>query len=1103
MGRRPGGTGRGGRGDGRLSERRRTRAARTRGAGRTAAGSVLASRVPDAVSLDRHYDRVRRVFLARQHPVTGLLPASTAVNAHGDYTDAWVRDVVYGLLAPWGLALAYRRLDVAADRRYELEHAVVRGLRGLLGAMMRQADKVEAFKADQDPTNALHAKYGAATGLPVVGDAAWGHLQVDATALFLLQLAQVTASGLPVVQSEVEVRFVQNLVHYVGNAYRSPDFGIWERGDKANQGRVELNASSVAMAKAALEALDGLDLFGAHGAPRSVIHVAPDDVARARLVLAAMLPRESASKEVDAALLAAVGYPAFAVDDPALAERTRREVVTRLRGRYGLKRFLRDGHQTPLEDPTRLHYEAEELARFEGLEAEWPLFEAYLALDAAFRGDRATLAAHRARLDELAVPHDGLRLLPETYVVPAEEADAERAAPGTRPRKPNDNLPLLWAQSLAWLAEMLDEGLLEPADLDPLGRHVAGRRRTGGPVVQVALVAADEAVQRAFADLGVASQTAAEVAPVRVRPAEVLVEALARVGACPTLGLGGQPPRRPGALGTARILFLRGDPYVFLPVASDPRSSLGAHDPAYLARRMRAELAYLHRHARGVGRPTLVLALRREHLGPGHEALLELLAALRRGEVDGVPVRLDRLAALRPTAAQERIDDLGDWHDAGIDPWAGERGGRRLRRGGADAPLDADAALAIERERRPQLAARLLASDDLEQQLAVLAELVRRDGLHAAVPLGDAGVATVDRLLDEVEAAAAERGAWGVLRGVAGVRGRIDPAFVDALDELLLSQRRVVLGKGYGEGSALTRPLPVAQLRERLRTFVGGDPRDLALTQELVIALADLARARPERFRGVLTLRVGSLLALMASQQAAADGATPDAGHEALVRLAPAEVIARLDAVVAEGGDLASRLRARERIALAGGAIRWRAAGDEPAAPDDGWWRWRQREGALARVPRGFYARVWALLGRGTGLVIGDKLDRRHRLDAAAARAATTAGEKNFALRVEHLLQRIPAPEYRHLTIEALTTLAEVAEGDADLRFDGDLVVDVLVGHAVRRAWLAVAGEAARARYDADTAVAWAAFYDRSPDDAARWFVAALRALTQSWPDAA
>jgi len=46
-----------------------------------------------------------------------------------------------------------------------------------------------------------------------------------------------------------EVAFVQNLVFYIGFAYRTPDYGIWERGDKTNHGFVELNASSIGMCK--------------------------------------------------------------------------------------------------------------------------------------------------------------------------------------------------------------------------------------------------------------------------------------------------------------------------------------------------------------------------------------------------------------------------------------------------------------------------------------------------------------------------------------------------------------------------------------------------------------------------------------------------------------------------------------------------------------------------------------------------------------------------------------------------------------------------------------------------------------------------------------
>jgi len=56
--------------------------------------------------------------------------------------------------------------------------------------------QVEKFKYTQSVRDSLHAKYSVATGMTVVGDDGWGHLQIDATSLFLLTLAQMTASGL-------------------------------------------------------------------------------------------------------------------------------------------------------------------------------------------------------------------------------------------------------------------------------------------------------------------------------------------------------------------------------------------------------------------------------------------------------------------------------------------------------------------------------------------------------------------------------------------------------------------------------------------------------------------------------------------------------------------------------------------------------------------------------------------------------------------------------------------------------------------------------------------------------------------------------------------
>ncbi|RKO87131.1 family 15 glycoside hydrolase, partial [Blyttiomyces helicus] len=204
--------------------------------------------------LDRYFHEVSTIILSRQNAATGLIPASVAVTTHGDYRDAWVRDNVYSIYAVWGLALAYRRIDDDQGRSYELQHATIKLMRGLLFAMMCQAEKVEQFKHTQSVLHCLHAKYNTATGGTVVGDRDWGHLQIDATSIFLLALAEMTASGLTIIYTLDEVRFIQNLVFYIERAYRTPDYGIWERGNKINHGMPELNSSSIGMAVAALQA---------------------------------------------------------------------------------------------------------------------------------------------------------------------------------------------------------------------------------------------------------------------------------------------------------------------------------------------------------------------------------------------------------------------------------------------------------------------------------------------------------------------------------------------------------------------------------------------------------------------------------------------------------------------------------------------------------------------------------------------------------------------------------------------------------------------------------------------------------------------------------
>lgn len=52
-------------------------------------------------------------------------------------------------------------------------------------------------------------------------------------------------SGLQIIYTQDEVAFVQNLVYYVERAYRTPDYGMWERGSKYNDGTPEIHARLV------------------------------------------------------------------------------------------------------------------------------------------------------------------------------------------------------------------------------------------------------------------------------------------------------------------------------------------------------------------------------------------------------------------------------------------------------------------------------------------------------------------------------------------------------------------------------------------------------------------------------------------------------------------------------------------------------------------------------------------------------------------------------------------------------------------------------------------------------------------------------------------
>ena len=1052
--------------------------------------------------LNAYYQQVQDIILNRQDWVSGLLPASTAVNVHGNYTDAWVRDNVYSILAVWGLALAYRRLNEKQGRTYVLEQSVVKLMRGLLTAMMRQAPKVEKFKQSQNPMDALHAKYDTKSGCCVVGDHEWGHLQLDATSLFLLMLAQMTASGLRIVFTIDEVNFVQNLVHYISRTYRTPDYGIWERGHKINHGIAELNASSIGMAKAALEALSGFNLFGKDGGQESIVHVISDDIARTRIALESLLPRESISKEADAAVLSITGFPAFAVDNQAIRAKTEAIICEKLEGRYGCKRFLLDGHQTVIEDGHRQYYDPHELKQFMDIECEWPLFFTYLLLNNLFTGDNDAAMRYRNKLEGLLVEQNGQQLLPELYAVPIDSIAAEKAKPHSQERVPNENIPLVWAQSLFMLGSLIQDGLLEIDDIDPLGRYKAGKQYQHCEL-QIQLLAQDEAVQNSLMHYGIRTQTLSEIAPIQIREANELAEAYTHVGRNDRIGLTGRPLRQLRTLATSKMYVLAGECLLFLPQCLNQKGFYLAMDNRLLIHRLRLELSYISKHWDRPGNPLVVMTIKQNMLGSHHrEILIEFIKELQQGSTQGISLKLGTLLDFAATSSHEKINYLHDFQFSKASWEEAERPFLQVLPINATPPAPLDTLLLTEWEIAADeiLIEQLKTNANIYAQLEALSLLCIRHGLDYDTGLSaiDGTAGYVRYLLEEIYERSGDQHAWYIVRRCAGLLGKYDINLEQAATDILVRQHALTLGRAYSGRATLTRPADSSEILQTIRSYNTNDASEHIIIQELILYLGMLIKSNPELFTDMHTVRVGHILQLIIVRQQRESGCnTLDQAFNEMLCLPPYQLSRKVKETLEDYGNTEDQLGLAETLHYEGecnelSSARFLKSMDPKDHGEiEDWYEWREQQGSVGRENDAFFASVWDILHHCQGLVIGEKLNSKNRLDSESTLSQMTAGEQSFKLHVNHLLNKIQAPVYRQLTVETLKAIATIFRENSSLHIDDTLLTDIIIGHAVRISWLHSHPESIE-NYEECVSLAWQAFYHNPPHKVANTILEAL-----------
>uniref|UniRef100_A0A3P9Q3M9 Phosphorylase b kinase regulatory subunit n=1 Tax=Poecilia reticulata TaxID=8081 RepID=A0A3P9Q3M9_POERE len=1077
----------------------------------------MRSRSNSGVRLDGYARLVQETILCHQNPVTGLLPASIQKK------DAWVRDNVYSVLAVWGLGMAYRKnadRDEDKAKAYELEQ--VHQKKSLFHG---RVDKVEKFKHTQSTKDCLHAKYNTATCSTVVRDDQWGHLQVDATSIYLLMLAQMTASGLKIISNLDEVAFIQNLVFYIEAAYKVADYGMWERGDKTNQGIPELNGSSVGMAKAALEAIDELDLFGAHGGPKSVIHVLPDEVEHCQAILCSMLPRASTSKEIDAGLLSVISFPAFAVEDADLVAITKSEIISKLQGRYGCCRFIRDGYHCPKEDPSRLHYDPAELKLFENIECEWPVFWTYLILDGIFTGDHVQVQEYREALEGVLIRgKHGIKLLPELYAVPLDKVEEEYSNPHSVDRMAMGQLPHMWGQSLYIVGCLLAEGFLAPGEIDPLNRRFSTNFKPD-VVVQVCVLAESEEIKELLRDAGVTVQTISEVMPIRVMPARILSHIYVRLGNCRKLNLSGRPYRHIGVLGTSKFYEIRNRSYIFTPQFLDQHHFYLALDNQMIVEMLRTELAYLSSCWRMTGRPTLTFPITRSMLVEDGDAIdpciLSTLRKLEDGYFAGARVQMSDLSSVQTTSFYTRLtfldedpDDslFDDVDDEDNDEYRAEyntpdrklatlhfhqtsmylpvtpitsKHRRSLNLLEVPHPQPGPISeLHLPRDSQGNtdfaaLVNQIKECPTLQDQADILYILYVMKGAEWVVELsgpGQGGV-SVRSLLEELYVQAGACKEWGLIRYISGILRKRVEVLAEACTDLISHHKQLTVGlPPEPRERVITMPLPPEELNTLIYEASGQDISIAVLTQEIMVYLAMYVRSQPALFGDMLRLRIGLIMQVMATELARSLHCSGEEASESLMSLSPFDMKNLLHHILSgKEFGVERSMRPIQSTATSPaisihelghtGATKTERTGihklkseikhvsgkrrlsrcSSPSTPSgilspvghgpgDGqlhweerqgqWLRRRRLDGAINRVPMGFYQKVWKILQKCHGLSIDGYV-----LPSSTTREMT-AGEIKFAVQVESVLNHVPQPEYRQLLVETVMVLGLVADVD-------------------------------------------------------------------------
>jgi len=290
------------------------------------------------------------------------------------------------------------------------------------------------------------------------------------------------------------------------------------------------------------------------------------------------------------------------------------------------------------------------------------------------------------------------------------------------------------------------------------------------------------------------------------------------------------------------------------------------------------------------GRPIYVFLIREQNLrGPQSNELLELLSQFKQGNVNGVPVRMERLQTLISSSCLEHLDFLDEdaenceflaLKELEIDnsQYKSLNDLPKLMNINEDSKVKLDDFVKMPLN---ELLSTLQTTTIRFTKAVILHELFNRHGYKLQIQ-----ELTIEEMLKQLSSEAASVQNWKTVRYCTAVLHKTVDSLAPSITNILVRGKILTVGVFGHEEVEISKPLSPDHIKEILYDNVfKRDVFQAVLIQELIINISKYISTTPEIFDGIMKLRLGWIVEVMKQELEASKITDPDSEEPLVIKI--------------------------------------------------------------------------------------------------------------------------------------------------------------------------------------------------------------------------